>query len=103
MFNEYYGMPDATVRAFRNQWFHTGDYARMDRDGNIFFTAEVEESTLPFFGQYIRPDMLLFVGPRGSSLAIDVAVLLEPIEIARAMVRAKVEASVRAFASVVPR
>jgi uncharacterized protein len=30
------------------------------RDGNIFFTAEVEESALPLFAQYVRPDILLW-------------------------------------------
>src|SRR5581483_12171247 len=30
------------------------------RDGNIFFTAEVEESTLPLFASYVRPDILLW-------------------------------------------
>jgi crotonobetaine/carnitine-CoA ligase len=37
MFTEYYGMPDATLAAFRNQWFHTGDIARCDREGYLFF------------------------------------------------------------------
>ncbi|MHB8620608.1 MAG: amidohydrolase family protein, partial [Chloroflexota bacterium] len=30
------------------------------RDGNIFFTAEVEETTLAFFCQHIRPDIMLW-------------------------------------------
>ncbi|HLY66134.1 MAG TPA: amidohydrolase family protein, partial [Chloroflexota bacterium] len=30
------------------------------RDGNIFFTAEVEEGALPFVAQYARPDILLW-------------------------------------------
>jgi predicted TIM-barrel fold metal-dependent hydrolase len=30
------------------------------RDGNIFFTAEVEESTLPFVAERVRPDILLW-------------------------------------------
>jgi len=33
----YYKMPEATIAAHRNQWFHTGDRARCDEDGYIWF------------------------------------------------------------------
>jgi len=33
----YLGMPEVTTRSWRNLWFHTGDAAYADRDGNIFF------------------------------------------------------------------
>jgi len=33
----YYKMPEETLRAHRNQWFHTGDRARMDADGYFWF------------------------------------------------------------------
>lgn len=33
----YVGMPAATTAAFRNLWFHTGDLARLDTDGNVWF------------------------------------------------------------------
>jgi crotonobetaine/carnitine-CoA ligase len=33
----YVGMPEATAAAFRNLWFHTGDLARLDGDGNLWF------------------------------------------------------------------
>lgn len=33
----YFGMPDRTVEAFRNLWFHTGDLARRDADGYYTF------------------------------------------------------------------
>jgi crotonobetaine/carnitine-CoA ligase len=33
----YYRMPEETLRAHRNQWFHTGDRARMDADGYLWF------------------------------------------------------------------
>ena len=29
----YYKQPDATVREFRNLWFHTGDRGKLDEDG----------------------------------------------------------------------
>jgi len=33
----YHNAPDKTLAAFRNLWFHTGDLARVDADGNLFF------------------------------------------------------------------
>jgi crotonobetaine/carnitine-CoA ligase len=37
MFEGYWGRPDATAEAVRNLWFHTGDIARVDDDGFLFF------------------------------------------------------------------
>ena len=33
----YYKMPEQTLAAHRNQWFHTGDRARKDADGYLWF------------------------------------------------------------------
>lgn len=33
----YYGNPQATVRSWRNFWFHTGDSGYMDADGWVYF------------------------------------------------------------------
>lgn len=35
----YYGMPGATLAAFRDLWFHTGDLLRQDRDGYFYFVG----------------------------------------------------------------
>jgi crotonobetaine/carnitine-CoA ligase len=40
----YYGMPDATVAATRDLWFHTGDLARQDDDGYFYFVGRRVES-----------------------------------------------------------
>jgi len=35
----YYGMPDATLAAFRDLWFHTGDLLKQDADGHFYFVG----------------------------------------------------------------
>jgi crotonobetaine/carnitine-CoA ligase len=35
----YFGMPEATLAAFRNLWFHTGDLMRRDADGHFYFVG----------------------------------------------------------------
>ena len=35
----YWRNPSATVQAWRNLWFHTGDYLRRDPDGDDLLTA----------------------------------------------------------------
>ena len=37
LFEGYFGDPERTARAWRNGWFHTGDLARVDEDGEYFF------------------------------------------------------------------
>ncbi|MDP4530300.1 AMP-binding protein [Alkalimonas delamerensis] len=40
----YYGMPDKTVEAWRNLWFHTGDLGRCDEDGYFYFVDRLKDS-----------------------------------------------------------
>lgn len=44
MFTAYYNNPEATADAFRNLWFHTGDYARADADGYLYFVDRKSDS-----------------------------------------------------------
>lgn len=37
MMSAYYKMPDTTLTSYRNFWFHTGDYGRVDGDGYFYF------------------------------------------------------------------
>jgi len=35
----YYGMPEATLAAFKDLWFHTGDLLERDADGYLYFVG----------------------------------------------------------------
>lgn len=40
----YYKMPEATAAAWRNGWFHTGDSARRDAEGNFYFVDRLKDA-----------------------------------------------------------
>jgi len=44
MLSAYYNNPEATVEAFRNLWFHTGDNARADADGYYYFVDRKKDA-----------------------------------------------------------
>jgi crotonobetaine/carnitine-CoA ligase len=44
MSNGYYGMPEKTVEAWRNLWFHTGDALRRDADGWYYFVDRYKDA-----------------------------------------------------------
>jgi crotonobetaine/carnitine-CoA ligase len=39
----YFGMPERTLEAFRNLWFHTGDAAKLDAEGNLWFVDRIKD------------------------------------------------------------
>ncbi len=39
----YFGMPEKTVESRRNLWFHTGDIARIGKDGYFYFKCRMAE------------------------------------------------------------
>lgn len=43
-FSGYYGNSDATADVQRNMWFHSGDLAKVDEDGNYFFIGRKKEA-----------------------------------------------------------
>ncbi len=44
MMSEYYKMPEKTLEAFRNLWFHTGDLAKKDSDGYFYFVDRKKDA-----------------------------------------------------------
>ena len=44
MMEGYWNNPEATVKAIRNLWFHTGDLARRDEDGFLWFVERGTDS-----------------------------------------------------------
>jgi len=40
----YYKNPEATAKAWRNGWFHTGDAFRLDAAGNYFFVDRIKDA-----------------------------------------------------------
>ncbi|HVV11704.1 AMP-binding protein [Amycolatopsis sp.] len=61
----YYQDPEATARAFRNGWFHTGDLATMDVHGRIFYVGRTK-------------DMIRRSGENISADEVERALLLHP-------------------------
>jgi len=43
MSDEYFGMPQATLKSRRNLWFHTDDIAKYDEDGLFYFICRKAE------------------------------------------------------------
>lgn len=44
MIMSYWNMPEKTVEAFRNLWFHTGDYLYQDEDGYFYFVGRKKDA-----------------------------------------------------------
>ncbi|MGE4013287.1 MAG: AMP-binding protein, partial [Alphaproteobacteria bacterium] len=44
MNSRYHKDPEATARAWRNGWFHTGDAFKMDADGDFFFVDRIKDA-----------------------------------------------------------
>lgn len=43
-FDGYHGMPEATIEAWRDLWFRTGDSGFLDKDGYLVFTGRLTDS-----------------------------------------------------------
>lgn len=72
IFKAYYKNPDATERAFRGGWFHTGDIGFRSPDG-FFYIADRKSDMIIRGGENIYPreiDELLFTHPAVRSAAV---------------------------------
>ncbi|MFQ3581468.1 MAG: AMP-binding protein [Chloracidobacterium sp.] len=61
LFDGYLGKPEATLRAFRNLWFHTGDAAYVSADGEYFFVDRLGDRLRrrgENFSSYVVEDLL---------------------------------------------
>jgi crotonobetaine/carnitine-CoA ligase len=65
IFNGYFNDDAATVRAWRNLWYHTGDLVRRDEDGEFFFVDR-------------KADFIRYKGRNLSSFAVEAAVSAHP-------------------------
>lgn len=43
IFQGYLGMPEETLRRFRDLWYHTGDLVQIDEDGEVFFVDRKDD------------------------------------------------------------
>lgn len=44
LFERYHNMPEETLTAFRNLWFHTGDRGKTDADGYFYFVDRMKDA-----------------------------------------------------------
>ncbi len=65
IFSGYFNDPDATVRAWRNLWYHTGDLARRDAQGHHYFVDR-------------KKDFIRFKGRNISSFQVEAAFAAHP-------------------------
>jgi crotonobetaine/carnitine-CoA ligase len=54
MFSGYYGDDEATVEAWRNLWFHSGDRGYVDEDGYLWF-ADRKKEAIRKSGEMLSP------------------------------------------------
>lgn len=54
----YYKNPDATARAIRNDWLHTGDVGEVDEEGFISLTGRIKSIFKLSTGKYVMPQPL---------------------------------------------
>ena len=65
IFNGYFDNPEATVSAWRNLWYHTGDLARRDEGGAYYFVDR-------------KKDFIRFKGRNISSFQVEAAFAAHP-------------------------
>jgi acyl-CoA synthetase (AMP-forming)/AMP-acid ligase II len=72
LMREYYKDPEATARALRDGWLHTGDLGRMDADGFVYFVGRKKE-LIRRGGENVSPaevEAALAAHPRVAEVAV---------------------------------
>jgi acyl-coenzyme A synthetase/AMP-(fatty) acid ligase len=54
LFMRYWNLPEETGKVFRERWFLTGDYARLDADGYLWFLGR-KDDIINTFGYRVSP------------------------------------------------
>lgn len=54
LFMRYWNLPEETAKSFKGRWFLTGDYARLDEDGYIWFLGR-KDDIINTFGYRVSP------------------------------------------------
>ena len=54
LFLEYWNMPEETAKLRHDGWFFTGDYARYDKDGYVWFLGR-KDDIIKSFGYRVSP------------------------------------------------
>ena len=57
MFNGYYGLPQETVQACANFWYHSGDQGHLDEQGALHFTGRARDA-LRVKGEFVPVEYL---------------------------------------------
>ncbi len=68
----YWNRPDATEEAFRGGWFHSGDLARMDEDGDLFIVERKKDMFISG-GENVYPaevENVIYELPQVSEVAV---------------------------------
>jgi crotonobetaine/carnitine-CoA ligase len=65
IFNGYFHAPELTANAWRNLWYHTGDFGRRDAAGEFFFVDR-------------KADFIRFKGRNIASVEVEAAVAAHP-------------------------
>jgi acyl-CoA synthetase (AMP-forming)/AMP-acid ligase II len=78
VFAGYFNNPEATTKAFRGGWFHTGDLGRMDARGLLYITGRESDMYISDWVQRVpaRGREVLLMHPA----VVEVAVLSVPDE-----------------------